>query len=212
MIHELNVFTCRPGAHLTLAKHDGTVGREVRGDRFGTLAGCWLTEHGTLNQMVQLWSYDSAEEQTRLSRALARDDRWIDEYIVPTREYLLHRETKVLESFLPFEAPPEAAGHVYEYRAYRPRPAMARAWCRLFSDAIPVRRRYGGPVCAWIEAAGHADGVSHLWAYASLDERLALRAQAAQDPEWQAFVKTGGPMLEEMTSTVMLPASHSPCR
>ena len=46
----------------------------------------------------------------------------------------------------------------------------------------------------------------------SLGERLELRAQAARDPEWQAFVKKNGTMLEEMTSTVMLPACHSPCR
>lgn len=210
MIYELNVFTCRPGGNQALAQLDGTVGREIRGDRFGTLAGCWLTEHGALNRMMQLWSYDSVAEQARLSQALAQDGRWSSEYLEPARELLLRRETKILESFLPFEAP-EAAAHVYEYRAYRPCPGMARAWCRLFVDAIPVRRRYGGPVCAWVEAAGHTDGVSHLWAYLSLDERLELRAQAAQDPEWQAFVKQSGMMLEEMTSTVMLPAGHSPC-
>ena len=74
------------------------------------------------------------------------------------------------------------------------------------------RRRYGGPVCAWVEAAENTDGVLHLWANSSLGERLELRAQAARDPEWQAFVKKNGTMLEEMTSTVMLPACHSPCR
>ena len=139
MIYELNVFTCRPGGHLALAKHDGTVGRAIRGDRFGTLAGCWLTEHGALNQMMQLWSYESAEDQARSSRALARDGRWIDEFLAPAREFLLRRETKVLEPFLPFEAPPGAAGHVYEYRAYRPRPAMTPCL------VPPVRRCNAGP-------------------------------------------------------------------
>jgi hypothetical protein len=33
-----------------------------------------------------------------------------------------------------------------------------------------------------------------------------------QDPGWQAFLKKAGPLLEEMSSTVMLPSGHSPMK
>ncbi len=211
MIYELDVLTCRPGGHLVLARHDADTGRRIRGDRFGTPVGCWLSEHGTLNQFLQLWSFESREERARLSAALSRDERWKRDYWASAEHLLVRRETRILESFLPFE-PPSDTGNIYEFRMYRTRPGMARAWCRLFAETMPVRKRYGGPVCAWIGEREHSDEVSHLWAYSSLTDRLESRARAARDPDWQAFVKAGGAMLEEMHSTVMLPAEHSPCR
>ena len=211
MIYELDTLTCRPGAHLVLARHEADAGRRVRGDRFGTLVGCWLTEHGTLNRILQLWSFESHEERARLGAALFRDDRWKTDFLKPAEKLLVHRKARILEAFLPFEGP-SSSGNIYEFRRYRARPGMARAWCCLFADAMPVRKRYGGPVCGWIGEGEHADEVSHLWAYSSLAERLETRAQAARDPDWQAFVKEGGTMLQKMHSTVMLPAEHSPCR
>ncbi|MGE0769240.1 MAG: NIPSNAP family protein, partial [Hyphomicrobiaceae bacterium] len=37
-------------------------------------------------------------------------------------------------------------------------------------------------------------------------------AAAVADPQWQAFLKKAGPLLDEMTSTIMLPAAHSPMK
>ena len=210
MIYELDTLTCRPGAHLVLARLEANVGRRIRGDQFGKLVGCWLTEHGTLNRMLQLWSYESHGERARLSAALFRDDLWKRDFLAPAEELLVRRQARILNPFLPFEGP-SGSCNIYEFRVYRARPGMARAWCRLFVDAMPVRKRYGGPVCGWIGEGKHADEISHLWAYSSLSERLEARARAAGDPDWQAFVTEGGAMLQRMHSTVMLPAEHSPC-
>ena len=38
---------------------------------------------------------------------------------------------------------------------------------------------------------------------------MEARAKAVADPEWQAFLGGAAPLLEEMQSTIMLPASHS---
>ena len=40
---------------------------------------------------------------------------------------------------------------------------------------------------------------------------LSLRG-AMKDPEWQAFLGKGPGFLEEMHSTIMLPAPHSPLK
>jgi hypothetical protein len=33
-----------------------------------------------------------------------------------------------------------------------------------------------------------------------------------KDPAWQEFLKVGPPLLEEMHSTILLPAPHSPLK
>ena len=57
-------------------------------------------------------------------------------------------------------------------------------------------------------------GESHparvIWAYPSLNARAEARGNALKDPAWQAFLGVGSPLLEEMHSTIMLPAPHSP--
>jgi hypothetical protein len=54
--------------------------------------------------------------------------------------------------------------------------------------------------------------VCHLWAYPDLNARAEARGAAMKDPAWQEFLKKGPPLLEEMHSTIMLPAPHSPLK
>src|SRR5258708_7556168 len=52
----------------------------------------------------------------------------------------------------------------------------------------------------------------HIWAYPSLNARTEARANALKDPAWQEFLGKGGVHLDEMHSTIMLPAPHSPLK
>jgi len=54
--------------------------------------------------------------------------------------------------------------------------------------------------------------VCHIWAYPDLNARAEARGNAMKDPAWQEFLKVGLPLLEEMQSTIMLPAPHSPLK
>ena len=42
--------------------------------------------------------------------------------------------------------------------------------------------------------------------------RVETRAKVAADSEWQGFLKEASGLLEEMHSTIMVPAAHSPMR
>jgi hypothetical protein len=50
----------------------------------------------------------------------------------------------------------------------------------------------------------------HVWAYPDLNARAAARASAMKDPASQEFLGKGPGFLEEMHSTIMPPAPHSP--
>lgn len=211
MIYELRTYTCRPGSQAIVAKNSGTVAKDIRGDDYGKLEGYWMTEIGALNQVMHLWSYDSFEERVRLRGELSKNERWVNEYLPLIRPHLMRQHVRLMTPILPFRKP-ATDGNVYEYRAYRARATHVREWGRLFAEAMPVRERYSSPVCAWITDAGEPNEVSHLWAYPSLEARAEARAKAGADPQWQSFLKEAGPLLEEMSSTVALPAAHSPLR
>ena len=81
-----------------------------------------------------------------------------------------------------------------------------------FRGALPAREKYSKIVGLWTTEAGQPNEVCHIWAYPDLNARAAARAGAMKDPGWQEFIGKSAPMLEEMSSTIMLPAAHSPLK
>ena len=211
MIYELVKFNCKPGRHLLLAEIDSKIGTDIRGDKFGKLEGYWLSEHGLLNQIVVLRSYKNLGDVDTLSDKLNRNPRWSKEYIKSIDELIVGTERSLLQAFLPFKAP-DSTGNIYEYRCYTTKNGKAEAWSKMFIDAMPIRKKYGSPICAWITKFGNCNEVSHLWCFKSLEERLASRALAAADKAWQNFAKNGGELLCSMSSSVMIPHPHSPLK
>jgi hypothetical protein len=77
---------------------------------------------------------------------------------------------------------------------------------------MPVREKYSKIVGLWVTEAGQPNEACHIWAYPDLNARAAARAGAMKDPGWQEFIGKSAPFLEEMHSTIMLPAAHSPLK
>ncbi len=85
-------------------------------------------------------------------------------------------------------------------------------WVGHFTKTLPVREKYSKIVGLWTAEAPQINEVLHIWAYPDLNARAAVRAACMQDPGWQEFLKASSGLLEEMNSTVMLPAPHSPLK
>ena len=212
MIYELRTYTVKPGTLGDMVKAASTVSRDIRGDDFGKLEGYWFTEIGPLNQVMHLWSYGSFDERTRLRGELGKNPRWNDEYIPLIRPLLVRQDIRLLNAV---RAPvaPASTGNIYELRNYRAKAAgPVRQWLDAFTAALPAREKYSKIVGLWQTEAGQPNEVCHIWAYPSLDARTQARDSAMKDPAWQAFLKVGPPLLDEMHSTIMLPAPHSPLK
>ena len=52
----------------------------------------------------------------------------------------------------------------------------------------------------------------HLWRYKNLEERFKARGDAMKDPDWQAYLAKGPPLLAEMHSTLLMPTNYSPLK
>ncbi|WGS23078.1 MULTISPECIES: NIPSNAP family protein [unclassified Bradyrhizobium] len=210
MIYELRTYTVRPGAVGDMVKFASTLSRNIRGDNFGKLEGYWITEIGPLNQVMHMWSYADLNERTRLRGELAKNPRWTGEYIPAIRPLLVRQEVRLLNAIIPPIAP-AASGNVYEFRNYRAKPlGAAKQWLDLVKGVLPAREKYSKIVGLWQTETGQPNEVCHIWAYPSLNARAEARANAMKDPAWLEFLSKGTLLLEEMHSTIMLPAPHSP--
>jgi hypothetical protein len=212
MLYELRTYTLRPGSIGDMVKAAGTVARDIRGDNFGKLEGYWSTEIGPLNQVMHLWSYSDFAERARLRAELAKNSRWTGEYIPLIRPLMMRQEIRLLNAIRPPVAP-ASTGNIYELRNYRAKPAgAAKQWLDAFTAALPAREKYSKIVALWQTEAPEPNEVCHLWAYPSLNARAEARGAATKDPVWQEFLGKAPAFLEEMHSTIMLPAPHSPLK
>jgi hypothetical protein len=212
MIYELRTYSVKPGTVGDMVKAASTVSRDIRGDNFGKLEGYWMTEIGPLNQVLHMWSFRDFEERSKLRAELAKHPRWSGEYLPLIRPMLIHQNVRLLNAVIAPIAP-ATTGNVYEMRNYRARPAGAvRQWLDAFTAVLPAREKHSKIVGLWQTEAGQPNEVVHIWAYPDLNARAAARASAMRDPAWQEFLGKGPGFLEEMHSTIMLPAPHSPLR
>jgi hypothetical protein len=212
VIYELRTYTLKPGAVGQMLKAASTVSHEIRGDNYGKLEGYWSTEIGALNQVMHLWSYSDFDERTRLRKELAANPRWGEEYMPLIHPLLVRQDIRLLNAI---RAPvaPASSGNIYELRNYRAKTGGAvRQWLDAFTAALPAREKYSKIVGLWHTEAGQPNEVCHIWAYPSLNARGEARAAALKEPAWQDFIGKGTLLLDEMHSTIMLPAPHSPLK
>jgi hypothetical protein len=212
MLYELRTYTLKPGAVGDMIKAASTVSVSIRGDDFGKLEGYWSTDIGPLNQVLHLWSFKDFDERARLRAELAKNSRWTGEYIPLIRPLLVRQDIRLLNAIRPPVAP-ASTGNVYELRNYRAKPGGAvRQWLDAFTAVLPTREKYSKIVALWQTEFGQPNEVCHLWVYPDLNARAKARGDAMKDPAWQEFVGKGSGFLDEMHSTIMLPAPHSPLK
>ncbi len=211
MIYEFRTYTTPIGKAPELARLSAEIGRDIRGDDYGKLEGYWLTEIGPLNQVMHLWSYADLNTRQELRAGLAANADWRDKHLPLAGPLVQRQDIRLMQALKPL-APPSGEGNVYEYRVYRCRVGKARPWAEKLVAALPARERHSKNVSVFLTEAGQPNEASHLWVYDSLNQRAEARAAATRDPDWQAFLKNGPEMLEEMTSTILMPWTHSPMR
>jgi hypothetical protein len=209
MIYELRTYTCKQGTIGDVVKAASTVSRDIRKDDYGKLEGYWSTDIGPLNQVMHLWSYKDLNERARLRGELLKNPRWESEYVPLIRPNLLRQDVRLLNAVVGPVAPANKP-NVYELRNYRARPGAMKTWVGLFTKALEAREKYSKIVGLWTGDVGQPNEVLHIWAYADLNARAAARGASMKDAGWQEFLKSSTGLLDEMHSTVMLPAPHSP--
>lgn len=172
----------------------------------GTLIGCWSSEIGPLNEVYVLRGFadEAALEAERAGRRRDTNPFGCAEALVGL----------TFDGYAPFPfLPPVATGRhggVYEIRTYRLKPGGVQPTIAAWEAAVPARVRLSPLVIAMYALDGPAR-FTHIWPFASLDDRAAIRAESVRQGIWPP---KGGPawLTGEMRSTVALPMAISPLR
>jgi len=211
MIYEMRTYSLIAGAAAEFARHAAEVATPIRGDRYGRLEGFWTTEIGRLHQVMHLWSFESFDERHRLRTELFQDSAWVNEYVPLVRPYLVRQDVRLMHEIKPIVRP-DTTGNIYEFRHYRLKPGCVGQWAHLFMKYLPAREEYSQVTGVFHTESEQPNEVCHLWVYTDMNARLEARNAAAADPQWQEFLGQGLGLMDEMHSTILVPASHSPLR
>ena len=210
MIHELRTYSIQPGKLAEYVELAGSVSRSIRGDRFGRLVGYWTTEHGPLNQVLHMWEFADVAARAQARAGLAKDERWMKEYVPRSQALLVGQENALLVPVDWYPIRPIAGPNLYELRIYRFHPGKVAEWARLAQTGLPIREKYSSPVGFWQTEVGVLNTVVHLWPYRDARHRAEVRKAVAADPRWQEVIAKLYPLLQSQESKLLLPASFSP--
>lgn len=203
MIYEIRTYTLKPRSVGEVEKRY-TEAYEYR-RKYSPLAAFWHTEVGPLNEVVQVWPYADLGERARIRAEAAKDPNWPPK----VHEFIVHQEVEIVTPF-PFipEIMPGTPGPIFEMRCYSVRPGSLPGVMTRWESKITERTKLSPVVLAGGVDFGQANRFIHIWAYKSMDQRLAIREQARAAGVWPP--PGGGDELLAQANKIMMPAAFSP--
>ena len=96
MIVEQRSYTLQPGALPRFLVAYEQYGLPAHQDVYERLVGYYVSETGTLNQIVQLWAFDSFEDRNQRRERLQRDPRW-KQYMEQVAGLVTQQESRLLK-------------------------------------------------------------------------------------------------------------------
>ncbi len=103
---------------------------------------------------------------------------------------------------------------IVEERVYRIRNGRMGRYLQLVRDeGLAIQQPILGHLIGYFTTEiGLLSQVTHLWAYADLQDRTRRRQQLAEDPRWQAFLPKLAENIEQAENKILLPTDFSPLR
>lgn len=174
------------------------------GEARGELLGVFTTDIGQLDEIHILRSFadnaDFAAERKRTANAANP---------FGAAEHLVGLSRDIYTAF-PSLPPvrPGKFGAVYEIRTYKVKLGAHDPLVQAWEAALPARLKLSPLLVAMITHDG-PQRLTHIWPYASLNDRAAIRAEAVSSGVWPP---KGGPsfLTGDMRSTIVVPAAFSP--
>jgi hypothetical protein len=161
----------------------------------GKLLGCWFSDIGDLNTIAVLRGFaDDAELLRERDRTLRSSNPFGCGDLMASLK---------LESYAPFPGlpavEPGAFGPVYEIRSYILKNGGLSPTFEGWAEKLAARTEVSKLVAALYGLDGRPR-ITHIWPYASTDERAALRAESVKRGAWPP--KSAVWLMTDMESTI----------
>jgi hypothetical protein len=101
---------------------------------------------------------------------------------------------------------------IVEERNYRIRNGRMSRYLQLVRDeGLAIQQPILGHLIGYFTTEiGLLSQVTHLWAYADLDDRTRRRRQLAEDARWQAFLPKLSENIAQAENRILVPTDFSP--
>jgi NIPSNAP len=208
MIDELRIYRLMPGALPDYLKFSGGIAVPFRGDRFGALLGFWFAEIGAANTAFSLWRHQDLNSRQALRAEMAKNEVWTKEYQPRIQPLIQRQEIRLMTPVVSPSLPDAATGRTFEVRFIRTKAGKAPALAARLQDDMPASFREE-TVALWTTIAGPANEVVHLSAFPDVHARL-KRSLTGED--WRRFLGQHAALVEDIDSSLLLSADHSPLK
>ncbi|MEX3667461.1 NIPSNAP family protein [Paraburkholderia phenoliruptrix] len=103
---------------------------------------------------------------------------------------------------------------IVEERIYRIRNGRMSRYLNLVRDeGLAIQQPILGSLIGYFTTEiGPLSQVTHLWAYADLEDRRRRRQQLADDQRWQEFIPRLSENIESAENRILVPTDFSPLR
>ena len=174
--------------------------------KLSRLAAFWHVDIGTINQVIQLWPYESLAQREEVEKQAVKIPGWPPD----VRDYILEENSQILVA-APFSPPlaERQSGGIYEIRIYTYRAGSIPKVIERWSPLMEPRMKLSPVVGCWYTESGLLNRWVHIWAYQDFAERQRVRAEAARRGIWPP--DTAEWMLKQEVS-IAIPAPFSPLR
>lgn len=204
MIYEIATLACRPEAARNLFASVGEWAAQP--ENRTNLLGLWRTEAGVLGRLLILRSFATAKAMaTERMRTLADPN--------PFQAGGTLTEMS-LESYAPFSflppVFPKAHGNLYEFRTYQLAPGKLPDVMANWETGMKPAADYTQRMVINMYALDGPQRITHIWGFASFEERMAIRSNAAEAGVWPP--PGVAPHMLDATSILAIPYTASPLR
>jgi NIPSNAP len=202
MIYEFRTYTLKPR---TLNEFLSRFGEALpRRLALSPLAAFWYTEIGPLNEVTHVWPYENVLERSRIRAEAVKMGIWPPK----THDLIADMRSEIFEP-LPFSPPLEPSRHgpYFEMRTYALKPASLGQMSQRWAEFLPARLKLSPLIGVFSSDIGGLNQWVHIWAYPSLDQRLAIRRKAASEGIWPP--PGDSPVVRQATK-ILLAAPFSP--
>jgi NIPSNAP len=173
--------------------------------KLSALGGFFHTDVGTLNQVIELWPYESLSHREDVQSRAAKLG-WPPDW----RDFATEQDTKILRP-APFSPPLRAGqfGNVYEIRQYIYQPGTIPKVIDAWTPLMEARLKLSPLVGCWYTELGPLHQWVHIWPYRDAAERQRIRAESMERKIWPPATAE---WLVKMENCLALPAPFSPLR
>jgi len=166
------------------------------------------------DQYLHIWCYDQGYSNLDSDLQSLRNSSEFNKLNKEVAKCLNNRHNQVL---LPFSFWPDVYmrkenNHIYELRTYDLKPGTMVEWGNYWARAIKMRDfKHSEPFIGMFSQVGELYNVKHIWCYDSFNDRKEAREVVwkKQQMQWSEIIAGTMPLINHMTSRIMIPLDYS---